>query len=98
MSKEIKDFINNLIRFEKGKFYYNRKPFNYISDWFEANESITEISTQALVNAGYMDRGNIIKEINNIKSSYEKGSSLDLGFHVAIGKVLRIIVDINKDL
>ena len=40
---ELKKFLKNLIKYEKGKVYYNRKPFNFVSDWFEVRNGTGEI-------------------------------------------------------
>jgi hypothetical protein len=69
-----------------GKYLYSRLTIH--------EEDCYKIA-QILTDAGYMYRDDIIKEINSIKSAYEKGSSLDMGFYVAIGKVLRAIVDMK---
>lgn len=38
-------------------------------------------------------RQKLCKSINDIESSYEKGSIKDMAFYIGIGKVLRVIID-----
>ena len=46
---DLKVFVNNLIYFENRETFYNRKPFNCISDWFPINnEYLPDIIAEAI--------------------------------------------------
>jgi len=55
--KSIEEVIKNTIVVKEGKCYYNRKPFNFVSDWFEiAGCDMYEPLIQAIKDAGYIHK------------------------------------------